>query len=151
MLIRLLGTIAALGLFGLWSAPVAAQQTVAAYFAAFGPQDYVNSRGQQLDSFAAILLQDRANYHRWGRPDWPDQSDPIFADRAARAQIPALFRAYPQNAAWNQFVTPPSGALQEAEVRIYVCGRGGVLTHLIVNPANGDGYDTCEGPISAGG
>jgi hypothetical protein len=133
-------------------APAAAkaQQTVATYFAALGPQDFYNSSGTPLGSFGQVLQQDRANYHRFGRRDDYDEGDPIFADRQMRAMIPALFDAG-DNGWWAaRPLTPPTWRLVEADIVVFVCARGGRLTHLIVNHANGDGYITCEGSEQAG-
>jgi hypothetical protein len=129
--------------------PAAAQETIATYFAALGPQDFFNSRGEPLRDFGAVLQQDRANYHRFGRADPQDQGDAYFADRANRAMIPALFAAG-NNAWWASRVTPPRSAPLDADILVFLCGSGGMITHLIVNHANGDGYITCEGPEFAG-
>jgi hypothetical protein len=131
------------------AAPVAAQQTVATYFAALGPQDHFNSSGQRLTTFAQVLQQDRANYHRFGRADVHDQGDPVFGSVDMRAMIPAQFAAG-DNGWWNRPVSPPSGPPLDAEILVFVCATGGRLTHLIVNHANGDGYITCEGVEQAG-
>ena len=128
----------------------AAQETLATYFAALGSQDYFNSSGARLSTFAQVLQQDRANFHRFGLRDASDQGDPIFADRQARAAIPALFAAG-DNAWWtSQPLSPPRGAPSDAHILVFICGSGGRVTHLLVNHANGDGYMTCEGPEFAG-
>lgn len=146
-------TLMALAMPLLWSVgapPAAAQETVATYFAALGPQDYYNSSGARLTSFAQVLQQDRANFHRFGRRDAYDQGDPIFADLSARSMIPALFEAG-DNAWWaSRPVTPPTWQILDADILVFICGSGGRITHLIVNHANGDGYNTCEGPEFAG-
>lgn len=128
----------------------AAQQTAATYFAALGPQDHVNSSGAPLGSFAAILQQDRANYHRFGRRDAHDEGDPFFGDAEVRAMIPALFAAG-DNGWWAaQPIRPPTGQPLDADIIVFVCATQGRLSHIIVNHANGDGYNTCEGPVFAG-
>ena len=130
--------------------PGVAQQTVATYFAALGPQDYYNSSGTRLTSFAQVLQQDRANFHRFGVRDVYDEGDPIFADREARSMIPALFAAG-DNGWWAaQPVSPPTWAILDADILVFICATGGQITHLIVSHANGDGHMTCEGPEFAG-
>lgn len=75
----ILGALPGLGL--------AQERAIATYGAELGPEDYFNSKGARLTSLAALVAQDRANFHRFGiRHEW-DRSDPVFGDRAARAQI----------------------------------------------------------------
>ena len=71
----------------LFSVPGSAQQIIADYDARLGPQDRVNSRGVPLGNLCAIVQQDRANYHRFGRRDSFDTFDPIFADKGMRGLI----------------------------------------------------------------
>lgn len=71
-------------------APVAAAgdiDTIAAYVARLSAQDHISSTGLRLTSAAAIIQQDRANYHRFGKRDAEDEGDPIYADPAVRAGI----------------------------------------------------------------
>lgn len=128
---------------------LAAQETVASYYAALGPQDFQNSRGDRLTDFGAVLQQDRANYHRFGQRDRYDEGDPVFGNPEARSRIPALFAAG-DNAWWAGRVTPPSGRPLDADVLVVICATDGRLSHIIVNHANGDGYMTCEGSVTAG-
>ena len=60
---------------------------MAQYVADLGPEDHYNSSGTRLTSFAALIAQDRANYHRFGVRHKHDGNDPIFASREMRAQI----------------------------------------------------------------
>jgi hypothetical protein len=130
--------------------PSMAQQTVATYFAALGPQDYYNSSGTRLTGFAQVLQQDRANFHRFGNRDAYDEGDPVFADPQVRSMIPALFAAG-DNGWWAaRPVTPPTWRIVDADILVFICATGGRLSHIIVNHANGDGYNTCEGPVFAG-
>ena len=57
------------------------------YNARLGPADHFNSAGVRLRSVAAILRQDRANFHRFGRADRGDQSDGFFDDANNRAAL----------------------------------------------------------------
>ena len=53
------------------STPVRAQTLVESYVAFLSEADHFNSNGQRLTSAAAIIRQDRANFHRFGRgPGW---------------------------------------------------------------------------------
>ena len=71
--------------------PAAAQHgPLGHYTARLGPQDHFNSAGQRLRTVAAILRQDRANFHRFGRGDDEDQSDDFFDDANNRAALERL-------------------------------------------------------------
>jgi hypothetical protein len=49
--------------------------------------DHFNSSGQRLTSAAAIIRQDRANVHRYGKRDLDDDNDTFFADEGNRAVL----------------------------------------------------------------
>ena len=80
------------------SAAIAAQPAAAAeptdgFCTTITAVDRVNSSGKKLTDVAAILQQDRANYHRFGRADEGDDGDVSFATSEARARIPAMLAA----------------------------------------------------------
>jgi len=123
------------------AAPAAAEQ-LGSYFMSIHPQDMTNSRGQRLSGMGAVLQQDRANFHRFGRPGPSDEYDRFFGDAGARAQIPALYAAGPGNRHFD--ARPPSpGRANFADYLISVCGSGGRITHIIVDYADGDGHRGC--------
>jgi hypothetical protein len=64
-----------------------AQQLIGSYVALLSERDHFNSNGQRLTSAAAIIRQDRANFHRFGIRDPEDQDDPFFADEGNRAAL----------------------------------------------------------------
>jgi len=64
-----------------------AQQAIASYVARLSTADHFNSNGERLTSAAAIIRQDRANFHRFGVRDPEDESDPFFADQDNRAAL----------------------------------------------------------------
>lgn len=74
----------------------------------------------------------------------------FYGDPAVRAMIPALFAAG-GNAVYCEDMSPPASAPLGADVYVYVviCATGGRITHLIVNGADGDGSNYCEGWILA--
>lgn len=82
-------------LLALMAPEARAQDQIGYYHATLGPQDMVNSSGQRLADFCAIVQQDRANYHRFHRRDPEDGGDPFFATPEARAQIPYSCRVMP--------------------------------------------------------
>lgn len=70
---------------GLAGGGAQAQDLLEQYVAYIGPHDLYNSKGVRLWEPWQILRQDRANFHRFGRRDGPDQSDRFFADANNRA------------------------------------------------------------------
>lgn len=67
--------------------PSRAQQPIESYVALLSEADHFNSSGQRLTSAAAIIRQDRANYHRFGIRDPQDQGDALFADEHNRQAL----------------------------------------------------------------
>ena len=64
-----------------------AQQQVESYVAFLSEADHFNSSGERLRTAAAIIRQDRANFHRFGRRDQADETDSFFADAANREAL----------------------------------------------------------------
>ena len=56
------------------------QQLLESYVALLSERDHFNSSGQRLTTAAAIIRQDRANFHRFGLRDPGDEDDTFFAD-----------------------------------------------------------------------
>jgi hypothetical protein len=67
--------------------PANAQELIESYIARLSESDHFNSNGQRLQSAAAIIRQDRANFHRFGRGDPEDEGDRYFADFGNRATL----------------------------------------------------------------
>jgi hypothetical protein len=127
---RLIAVLAAvLGL----TTPVAAQQILTEYYTTLSPMDVRNSSGARLTDFCAVLQQDRANYHRFGRRDDGDQGDPIFGSREMRAQIAGRCRI----AAGSEYV--PEWVLTDRTryVRVLVYGQGNSISFLLVSEGAG--------------
>jgi S1-C subfamily serine protease len=64
-----------------------AQQLIGSYTALLSEADHFNSRGQRLNTAAAIIRQNRANFHRFGIRSPEDQDDPFFANEGNRAAL----------------------------------------------------------------
>ena len=115
-------------------APMARAQTlIAEYFTLIGPADFTNSSGTPLRDFGAILQQDRANYHRFGRRDALDGWDPIFADQGQRARIPQIWQIAPG----SDYIP---GRVLSGESRylwIRVFGSGGIPQVMVVSEGAG--------------
>ncbi|MEQ8658734.1 MAG: hypothetical protein RIC24_15645 [Hyphomicrobiales bacterium] len=60
------------------------------YTTRISAQDKVNSRGDRLETAAAILRQDRANFHLFDQPDAEDEGDDVFHDRHERGRFERL-------------------------------------------------------------
>ena len=70
--------------------PGFAQRLLESYVARLSERDHFNSNGQRLTTAAAIIRQDRANYHRFGIRDAEDEDDKFFADEGNRAILERL-------------------------------------------------------------
>lgn len=135
-----MGRISALAVcFALLAQAAQAQQLIAGYYTTIGPNDLFNSGGARLTSLGQILQQDRANLHRFGRPDPFDQSDPVFADQALRARIPDLYAAGPGEDLIERIVLQGNAL----EVFVQLCGNAGSIRYLVVEFADGDSRRGC--------
>jgi hypothetical protein len=60
---------------------------IESYTARLSPRDHYNSNGQRLQSAAAIIRQDRANYYVYGLRDPEDEADSYFSNKGNRARL----------------------------------------------------------------
>ncbi|MCV6593272.1 MAG: hypothetical protein OIF48_10000 [Silicimonas sp.] len=111
------------------AAPLAAQQMIAECDARLGAQDRVNSRGQPLGSVCAVVQQDRANVHRFGKRDGLDLSDPLFGDPKMRKRIMESCRLAPGYAYLQESVFNGTG--HGIVVRGRVFNRNGTLEIVV--------------------
>ena len=74
------------------AAPAFADELVESYTARLGHADHFNSYGERLTSVAAIIRQDRANYHVFGRYDREDERDSFFASKRNRAILESMLQ-----------------------------------------------------------
>lgn len=65
-------------------------EVIEQYSARLGSSDHFNSSGERLTSAAAIIRQDRANYHKFGIRDPEDEDDNYFASKSNRAILENL-------------------------------------------------------------
>ena len=68
----------------------ASSAPVEVYLARLSAQDHFGADGARLTSVAAIVRQDRANYHSNGLRDVEDETDVFFASAENRARLEAL-------------------------------------------------------------
>jgi hypothetical protein len=71
----------------------AQERPIESYYAELGRWDHFNSNGERLTSAAAIIRQDRANYHKFHRRDVGDEGDRFFDDAGNRARMEAMLAA----------------------------------------------------------
>lgn len=74
-------------LFSLLPSSADAAELIEQYIAVLSAKDHFNSKGKRLTSAAAIIRQDRANYHKFGLRDQGDAGDSFFADAENRATL----------------------------------------------------------------
>jgi hypothetical protein len=63
---------------------------IESYTARLSARDHFNSNGERLQSAAAIIRQDRANYYVYGLRDSEDQPDSYFSNKGNRARLEQL-------------------------------------------------------------
>ncbi|MEX0310208.1 MAG: hypothetical protein AB3N17_08155 [Tateyamaria sp.] len=73
--------------------PASAQDSLfVEYYTSLMDVDLVNSKGVPLGDTCAVLQQDRANVHRFGRAHAGDGVDPVFGNKTMRGRLAALCR-----------------------------------------------------------
>jgi len=65
-------------------------QYIESYTARLSPRDHYNSNGERLQSAAAIIRQDRANFYVYGLRDSEDEPDSFFSKKSNRARLEQL-------------------------------------------------------------
>lgn len=82
-----------------------AGELIESYTAKLGSADHFNSRGTRLSNVAAIIRQDRANFHKFGKRDAQDQWDAFFASKSNRALLESMLNnGYISKQTRNQIV-----------------------------------------------
>lgn len=114
--------------------PAYADEVIAEYLTWLDAKGTVTSKGVKLDTFGAVLAQDRANYHRFGIRQELDTSDPIFSNRDMRAKLPQLYQAGNPVAVYiRDDVMNGRGHY----VFVRVMGKNGRITHVQVHEGAG--------------
>ncbi|BDA86908.1 hypothetical protein Sa4125_44500 [Aureimonas sp. SA4125] len=65
---------------------------IESYCATMGEEDHFASDGYRLQDAAAIIRQDRANFHAFGKQDPSDEDDSTFGSKANRARLEAMLK-----------------------------------------------------------
>ncbi len=68
----------------------AAEDMLGSYVARISDNDHYNSNGEELDTAAQMVRQDRANFHQFGMADADDEEDAWFTTTAKRAAFEKL-------------------------------------------------------------
>ena len=63
---------------------------IESYTARLSAQDHFNSSGERLETAAAIIRQDRANFYVYGSQDGEDEGDSFFVSKANRARLESM-------------------------------------------------------------
>lgn len=96
--------------------------------------DMVNSNGDRLERLAAILQQDRANFHRFDIRQGGDETDPFFDDFQTRAQMQAIYNPGPRDTEIESLLA--FGAV--IRLNVEVCLRNGRPVQIGVRYADAD-------------
>ena len=86
-MLKMLMLAVSIGVTAIIATPSRAQELIESYVAFLSEADHFNSNGQRLTSAAAIIRQDRANFHRFGIRDPQDEDDSFFADAGNRETL----------------------------------------------------------------
>jgi hypothetical protein len=87
--------IIAMALLSMSSLSQAGDDSIESYTAKLGEKDHFNSNGERLKTAAAILRQDRANFHEFGIIDAEDEEtgdNAFFAKKANRGKLEAMLK-----------------------------------------------------------
>lgn len=92
------------------------------YTARLSAKDHFNSNGVRLTSVAAIIRQDRANYHKLNIRDEEDQNDSFFASANNRELLEKFLERGSAEKAAIQSITNGTPLIQ---VRVYTSAESG--------------------------
>lgn len=131
----------------LWTsvAPAFAQTILETYRAEIAPADIRNSKGAALSDPGAVLAQDRANVHRFGKRQAGDTVDGFFGSRELRAAIPGLLARGTMTRAAARALRAGNGTVLE----ISVWGQGRNPDYIAVDVAAVQSARPGETPLSA--
>lgn len=124
------------------AAPARADDLVESYSAGLSEADHFNSNGQRLTSPAAIIRQDRANFHRFGVRDPDDEGDSFFSSQENRALMERLIERGRISASARKRIV---NGTPYVTVEIYA-GPGGDYVNIEVD--RGDGSAALTPPHS---
>ena len=100
------------------------------YVAVLSERDHLNSNGERLTSAAAIIRQDRANYHKLGKRDPGDENDRFFASANNREILEQLLSRGSSNPAALRAIV---NGTPTVTVSIYRSAAGRDYVNVLVN------------------
>jgi hypothetical protein len=109
--------------------PALADTLIESYSARLSEADHFNSNGQRLTSPAAIIRQDRANFHRFGIRDPEDEGDSFFSNMNNRALMEKLIERGRMTATARNRIVNGTPVIS---VEVY-SGPGGDYVNITVN------------------
>ena len=111
-------------------ASAAADTLRESYVAVLSERDHLNSNGDRLDNAAAIIRQDRANFHKLGKRDPDDESDKFFASADNRDILEQLLKRGHSNPATLRTIINGTPAIT---VSIYRAAAGAIYINVVVS------------------
>jgi len=108
------------------------------YTAVLSERDHFNSNGDRLDNAAAIIRQDRANFHKLGKRDPGDESDKFFASAENRDILEQLLNRGTSNPAALRSIV---NGTPTVTVSIYENDAGRVYVNVVVKGGGNAGGD----------
>ena len=109
---------------------VAADTLQESYVAVLSERDHFSSKGERLTNAAAIIRQDRANFHTLGKRDAGDQSDRFFADANNREALEQLLKRGSSNPAILRTIV---NGTPTVIVKIFRAANGGSYVNVLVS------------------
>ena len=114
---------------GLLAGSARAADALETYTAVLSERDHFNSQGERLTSPAAIIRQDRANFHKFGKVDPGDEFDGYFANVKNREALENLIeRGGMSSAVRRMIVNGTPGVVG----RVFRGGSSDVVTVTII-------------------
>ena len=126
--------------------PSQAQQLLESYQAFLSERDHFSSSGQRLTTAAAVIRQDRANYHRFGLKDQGDENDMFFADSANRT---ALERLLERGRAEPGVISRIVNGTPTVRVEVWRGNSGPFVVVTLIDTTNQDAKGTNPPPPTA--
>jgi len=117
------------------------------YSAVLSERDHFNSSGERLDNAAAIIRQDRANFHKLGKRDAGDESDKFFASAENRDILEQLLNRGTSNPVALRTIV---NGTPTVTVSIYENDAGRVYVNVVVK-GGGNAGDAGGDTGNAGG
>ena len=114
---------------GLLAGSAHAADALETYTAVLSERDHFNSQGERLTSPAAIIRQDRANFHKFGKRDPGDESDGYFANVKNREALENLIERGGMSSAVRRMIVNGTPVVV---VRVFRGGSSDFVTVTVI-------------------